>query len=163
MVYKNNRYSNDETVSVLHVYDVHFFEQNISVAGCTFLEIRLLQLFNVLHKMKKHEVPVNIILKSKTLTHHIKCVYWELNMYMFGYNFAIFNTSSFWNFSTWAYLWIKLMLFLLTWYILHLYCTGDKSEKRCTGDKTEKRCTATFFLSCKHYVQHKYDVKENIY
>ena len=63
------------------------------------------------------------------------------------------------------------MLFLLTWYTLHLYCTGDKTEKRCTGDKTEKRCTgdktekrctATFFLSCKHYVQHKYDVKENI-
>ena len=43
MVYKNNSYSNDETVSVL--YDVH-----------NFLEIRFLQLFSIFHKMKKHEV-----------------------------------------------------------------------------------------------------------
>ena len=80
MVYKNNRYSNDETVSVL--YDVH-----------NFLEIRFLQLFSIFHKMKKHEI--NVILKSKTMTHRIKCVYREENMYMFEYTFAIFSTSSF--------------------------------------------------------------------
>ena len=58
-----------------------------------FLEIRLLQPFSILHKMKKYEV--NVMLKSKTMTHRIKCVYREENMYMFEYTFAIFSTSSF--------------------------------------------------------------------
>ena len=57
-----------------------------------FLEIRLLQPFSILHKMKKHEV--NVILKSKTMTHLTKRVYREENIYMFEYTFAIFSTSS---------------------------------------------------------------------
>ena len=107
-----------QLICYTRVTDTAIMKQYISVIWCAFLEMeykcymlcitwnQFFQLFIILHKMQKHKA--SVILKQKSMTHHIKCVYWDVNMYMFAYTFSIFSTSSFWIFSVWANQWIRI-------------------------------------------------------